>query len=109
MAFFISNGTKLGWAAALAALAVSAVAITAGSASPSGFDRPAASVPLEEDFGNIDASPNSADVGQRFADAPYGVDPVVTGPVSTAFKQQRETARCDDAVWPNVPAACYPD
>jgi len=46
---------------------------------------------------------------QMFADAPDGVDPVVTGPVSAAFKQRRKDANCDTAVWPNVPRACYPD
>ncbi|MFI0845095.1 hypothetical protein [Mesorhizobium sp. IMUNJ 23232] len=107
MAIFGKDGRKYGWAAGAVALVLSAAAITAGSASPSGSDIPVA--PLQEDFGNVDASPDSADVTQRFADAPYGVDPVVTGPVSTAFKQQREAANCDNAVWPNVPAACYPD
>ncbi|WP_292418657.1 hypothetical protein [Mesorhizobium sp.] len=46
---------------------------------------------------------------QMFADAPDGVDPIVTGPVSAAFKQRQKDANCDTAVWPNVPAACYPD
>jgi hypothetical protein len=45
----------------------------------------------------------------EFADAPYGVDPIVTGPVSAAFKQRREGANCDAAIWPNVPAVCFPD
>lgn len=45
----------------------------------------------------------------RFPDAPYGVDPIVTGPVSTAFAQKRKALACDDAVWPRVPAGCYPD
>lgn len=43
-----------------------------------------------------------------FDDAPYGVDPMVTGPVSAAFKRQQQAAGCDNAVWPNIPAACYP-
>ena len=46
---------------------------------------------------------------QMFADAPDGVDPIVTGPVSAAFKQRQKAANCDSAVWPNVPAVCYPD
>lgn len=46
---------------------------------------------------------------QMFADAPDGVDPIVTGPVSAAFKQRQRDAGCDSAVWPKVPAACYPD
>ncbi len=44
-----------------------------------------------------------------FPDAPYGVDPVVTGPVSAGFRQTREIFGCDRAAWPNVPAACYPE
>ena len=46
---------------------------------------------------------------QMFADAPDGVDPIVTGPVSAAFKQRQKEANCDSAVWPNIPKACYPD
>ena len=46
---------------------------------------------------------------QIFADAPDGVDPVVTGPVSAAFKQRQASAGCDSAVWPNIPTVCYPD
>ena len=42
-------------------------------------------------------------------DALFGVDPVVTGPVSAGFKARRAAANCDTAVWPNIPAACYPD
>ncbi len=45
---------------------------------------------------------------QLFADAPDGVDPVVTGPVSVSFKRQQADAGCDKATWPNIPLACYP-
>lgn len=51
----------------------------------------------------------TSDVAQMFADAPDGVDPIVTGPVSAAFRQQQADAGCDRAVWPNIPAVCYPD
>ncbi|MBN9243834.1 MAG: hypothetical protein J0I98_13670 [Mesorhizobium sp.] len=44
-----------------------------------------------------------------FPDAPDGVDATVTGPVSASFRQRQADAGCDKAVWPNVPAACYPD
>ncbi|QDC01402.1 hypothetical protein [Mesorhizobium sp. 8] len=44
-----------------------------------------------------------------YPDAPDGVDPVVTGPVSVSFRQRQADAGCDEAVWPNVPAACYPN
>jgi len=43
-----------------------------------------------------------------FPDAPDGADPVVTGPVSAAFRQRQVAAGCDQAVWPEVPAECYP-
>ncbi|MER8376334.1 hypothetical protein [Mesorhizobium sp. M1409] len=46
---------------------------------------------------------------QVFADAPDGVDPMVTGPVSASFKHRQDTANCDSAVWPNIPMVCYPD
>ncbi len=46
---------------------------------------------------------------QLFADAPDGVDPIVTGPVSAAFRQKQAEAGCAEAVWPDIPAACYPD
>lgn len=46
---------------------------------------------------------------QLFADAPDGVDPMVTGPVSAAFRQRQEAANCDNAVWPNIPTVCYPN
>jgi hypothetical protein len=49
------------------------------------------------------------DAASLFPDAPYGVDPVVTGPVSAQFRQTREVFGCDRAVWPNIPAACYPE
>jgi len=56
------------------------------------------------------ARPDDAQTAeQMFADAPDGVDPVVTGPVSAAFKQRQKDANCDTAVWPNVPRVCYPD
>jgi hypothetical protein len=45
---------------------------------------------------------------QLFSDAPDGVDPMVTGPVSASFKARQAEAGCAEAVWPNIPAACYP-
>lgn len=45
---------------------------------------------------------------EAFSDAPYGVDPVVTGPTSASFKKQQADAGCDKAVWPNIPLECYP-
>ncbi|WP_353644314.1 hypothetical protein [Mesorhizobium sp. WSM2239] len=46
---------------------------------------------------------------QAFPDAPYGVDPMVTGPTSASFEQRQSAARCAEAVWPNIPLACYPN
>ncbi|MFC3207257.1 hypothetical protein [Aquamicrobium soli] len=56
--------------------------------------------------GDVAAMPDAA---AMFADAPDGVDPVVTGPVSASFRQQQAEAGCDKAVWPKIPAACYPN
>ena len=44
-----------------------------------------------------------------FPDAPDGVDPMVTGPVSAAFRAQQQAAGCEQATWPRVPVECYPD
>jgi hypothetical protein len=53
------------------------------------------------------AQTHIADASDRFPDAPFGVDPIVTGP-SKAFRDQQRAAGCDDAIWPNVPAICFP-
>ena len=45
---------------------------------------------------------------ELFPDAPDGVDPVVTGPVSATLHKRQHQAGCAEAVWPNVPLACYP-
>ncbi len=37
------------------------------------------------------------------------VDPVVTGPISDEFKRRRAALGCDEAVWPDIPKACFPD
>lgn len=58
-------------------------------------------VPAARDAGPPDAS-------LLFPDAPHGVDPVVTGPVSKAFRQRQKQAGCEAAVWPRIPAPCYP-
>ena len=44
-----------------------------------------------------------------FSDAPYGVDPMVTGPTSVSFKKQQAENGCDKAAWPDIPLACYPN
>ncbi|TIX27650.1 hypothetical protein [Mesorhizobium sp.] len=62
---------------------------------------------LKESRSALPSDAQSAE--QIFADAPDGVDPMVTGPVSAAFKQRQDAANCDSAVWPNIPMVCYPD
>ncbi|MEW9805905.1 hypothetical protein ABUE31_07920 [Mesorhizobium sp. ZMM04-5] len=49
------------------------------------------------------------DAQEAYPDAPYGVDPMVTGPTSTAFGKRQDAAGCAQAKWPDVPLACYPD
>lgn len=53
--------------------------------------------------------PDTISAEQVYANAPDGVDPIVTGPVSTAFKQRQDAANCETAVWPNIPMVCYPN
>jgi hypothetical protein len=48
-------------------------------------------------------------VEQAFPDAPYGVDPMVTGPTSASLEERQSAARCAEAVWPNIPLDCYPN
>ncbi len=36
------------------------------------------------------------------------VDPIITGPVSPAYRRLREQAGCDTATWPNIPHVCFP-
>ncbi len=79
---------------ALPAALLAALAIASG-ATPLAGTGPEEALPVER--------------SSLFADAPYGVDPVVTGPVSAQFRQTREVFGCDRAVWPNIPAACYPE
>ena len=94
--------------AALAAFALLPGLASSGSAAPDDApvlaraefalpERPLQSLPPEEDASEI------------FADAPYGVDPIVTGPVSAQFRERRQLLGCEAATWPNVPRGCYPD
>lgn len=87
-------GRKLAVTGLLSAFGVAVVAVALGNAAPQ---------PV------VDADKTRQHAAQMFPDAPDGVDPVVTGPVSTAFAKQRRDANCDDAKWPNVPVVCYPD
>ncbi|KQZ91452.1 hypothetical protein ASD64_19605 [Mesorhizobium sp. Root157] len=59
--------------------------------------------------GGISDTVLSTTQAQRlFADAPDGVDPTVTGPVSASFKKKQQDTGCAAAIWPDIPAACYP-
>lgn len=55
------------------------------------------------------AAAASTPAALMFPDAPDGVDPIVTGPVSAEFRARRKAAGCEAAEWPHVPVACYPD
>jgi hypothetical protein len=46
---------------------------------------------------------------EAFADAPMGVDPMVTGPTTAAFEMKQRDLGCADAKWPDVPLGCFPD
>lgn len=81
-------------------------ASTVGLASKSGVSAPQAD---DEMLAVATLLPGVNGTAIQPNDAPFGVDPVVTGPVSAAFKARRAAAGCDTAVWPNIPAACYPD
>jgi len=67
-----------------------------------------AAVSIAEEAPVAAATTVNSDAQRMFADAPYGVDPVVTGPRSAPFRQQQQLAGCDKAVWPDIPIACYP-
>lgn len=52
--------------------------------------------------------PSRTAAEEAFADAPYGVDPIVTGPTSASFTTLQKEAGCASAVWPDIPLICYP-
>lgn len=86
------TGMKAGLAAAAALLLAAGVAHSTVRRAD-----PAPAVPVE-----------TADARSLFPDAPDGVDPMVTGPVSASFKQKQADLGCEQAAWPKVPADCYP-
>jgi len=45
----------------------------------------------------------------EFPDAPYGVDPIVTGPSSASLRTRQQISGCAEAIWPNIPVDCYPE
>lgn len=81
--------------AALVAAALSLSADGASSAAaPVGIGKP--------------SLPEKTAAEQRFADAPFGVDPIVTGPRTAPFRERQKRAGCGKAAWPDIPVACYP-
>ena len=86
-----ARGGRIGSGMALAAVALMLAVGGARSAAP-----------------RVDAAQPATQAQQLFPDAPDGVDPMTTGPVSASFRKQQAEADCADAVWPNIPAACYP-
>ncbi len=100
-----SASTHLKMLAAAAALLCGSVVLGAGSAGTRWTaDEPAWG--FENDRNQ--AEHTEIDVTRLFPDAPHGVDPVVTGPVSDEFRRQQEAAGCEKAVWPDIPAICFP-
>ncbi|MBS3647907.1 hypothetical protein KEU06_04595 [Pseudaminobacter sp. 19-2017] len=96
--------------AGVAALVISGAAVAAEIAYPLEGERLALVAPqIGAAVSSINPAQPSQDETERFADAPYGVDAMVTGPVSAAFKQQQERLGCAEAEWPNIPTGCYPD
>lgn len=93
-------------AASFACAAIAALTLAfspARAASNDRFVQLAAAAPL--------MAPNaSTELPQeRFAGAPDGVDPIVTGPVSASFRKRQIALDCENAVWPSIPAGCYPE
>lgn len=75
------------------------------------FSAPGVQVPGVQPYPprvDVPGGPDRTAAQNLYPDAPDGVDPITTGPVSQELRDRRKAARCDDARWPNVPVACYP-
>lgn len=77
----------------------------AGIAAASAFTPVSARTPAEH--ATLDQALET-DAEDLFSDAAFGVDPMVTGPVSEAFRQRQLDLGCAEARWPDIPAGCYP-
>jgi hypothetical protein len=97
----------LGWSVGIVALCTATAAMSSGSVDPADPVSRATAAAFQRPVAGRAAAPSDDD--RSFDDAPYGVDPIVTGPVSAAFKRRQETLHCAERVWPDIPAACYPD
>jgi hypothetical protein len=90
----------------LAALALLPALVTTGSAAPEdAFVLARADITVPEK----PIQPYQPDASEAFSDAPFGVDSVVTGPVSAAFREKQDRLNCEAAKWPHVPRGCYPE
>jgi hypothetical protein len=81
-------------------LLTACVIVAMSALTPVSARTPAIDASLERD--------SALDAEEMFSDAPFGVDPMVTGPVSGEFAKRQRDLGCAEAKWPNVPAACYP-
>ena len=80
-------------------IAFSAV-VAASALTPVSARAPVMEASLEQDA--------AQEAEEMFPDTAFGVDPMVTGPVSDEFAQRQRELGCAEAKWPDVPAGCYP-
>jgi hypothetical protein len=83
-----------------AVAAISALSPVAAWLTPVAARTPVSEAPVE------DVSLSEAE--EMFSDAAFGVDPMVTGPVSDEFLERQRDLGCAEAKWPDIPAGCYP-
>ena len=79
--------------AVLSVLAAGILAVSQVGGSARQADEPPVDAPVSEPSG---------------LDEMAWVDPIVTGPVSPAYRRLREEAGCETAAWPNIPDVCFP-
>jgi hypothetical protein len=96
--------------ARIASTLVAAAVLTAAFALPASDARQADSRENAQMalLGAVPQTP-AASAEALFPDAPDGVDPMVTGPVSAEFRARQQQLGCERAEWPDIPAACYPN
>ena len=93
---------RSGRIAVLAALALGGVGAFAIAATDNGRAPLSLAAPATAD----DTDPSLAELA--FPDAPFGVDPIVTGPTSASLKSRQAASSCAEAIWPQIPVDCYP-
>ena len=92
--------TRSSYVFALPAAALIALALTGGLVD--------ARQAQQEERPAISTDGSGSDYERENDPALAWVDPVITGPVSTEYKRQRDAAGCDVAVWPHIPSICFP-